>query len=144
MSQGSDLHSSRIADQSERWSYLGTGSRIRDVFNIEDRDRLRDWVVAVGGRPLDLNCPGDLNFRFGSRDLPSCANEAIRWGLVGLAFEGLGGALPRAWAFRGQRGVIRRYGLSRPYQPKMARLSLEATGSSGYAGPLIGSPHPSK
>jgi len=26
---------------------LGTGSRIRDVFNIEDRNRLRDWVVDM-------------------------------------------------------------------------------------------------
>jgi len=26
---------------------LGTGSRIRDVFNIEDRDRLRDWIVGM-------------------------------------------------------------------------------------------------
>src|SRR6266446_8312613 len=47
MSQGFDLQTSRMADQSERWSYLGTGSRIRDVFNIEDRDRLRDWVVGM-------------------------------------------------------------------------------------------------
>src|SRR5439155_13004601 len=47
MSQGSDLQSSRMADQSERWSYLATGSRIRDVFSIADRDRLRDWVVGM-------------------------------------------------------------------------------------------------
>src|SRR5437016_12744915 len=46
MSQGFDLHSSRGISRSVGRTWA-RGSRIRDVFTVEDRDRLRDWVVGM-------------------------------------------------------------------------------------------------